>query len=90
MFSSSGSTCSIGAPRGSIGAPRGYLRASRWVAILYYATPNVKQPKFRWISVGVGVAIITWVLVQLIRWLCDNGQSRQRVAAGRDSPAARA
>ena len=22
------------------------------VAILYYATPNVKQPKFRWISVG--------------------------------------
>ncbi len=24
------------------------------VAILYYATPNVKQPKFRWISVGAG------------------------------------
>ena len=22
------------------------------VAVLYYATPNVKQPKFRWISVG--------------------------------------
>ena len=31
------------------------------VAILYYATPNVKQPKFRWISVGAAVAIITWV-----------------------------
>ena len=32
------------------------------VAILYYATPNVKQPKFRWISVGAVVAILTWVL----------------------------
>jgi membrane protein len=32
------------------------------VAILYYATPNVKQPKFRWISTGAGVAIIVWVL----------------------------
>lgn len=32
------------------------------VAILYYATPNVKQPKFRWISVGALVAIVTWAL----------------------------
>jgi membrane protein len=32
------------------------------VAVLYYATPNVKQPKFRWISVGAGFAIIVWVL----------------------------
>ena len=32
------------------------------VALLYYATPNVKQPKFRWISVGAVVAILTWVL----------------------------
>jgi membrane protein len=32
------------------------------VAILYYATPNVKQPKFRWISVGALLAIIVWVL----------------------------
>ena len=31
------------------------------VATLYYATPNVRQPKFRWISVGAGVAIITWI-----------------------------
>ena len=31
------------------------------VAILYYATPNVQQPKFRWISLGAVVAIITWV-----------------------------
>ena len=31
------------------------------VALLYYATPNVKQPKFRWISVGAVVAILVWV-----------------------------
>lgn len=32
------------------------------VALLYYATPNVKQPKFRWMSVGAFVAILTWVI----------------------------
>ena len=32
------------------------------VAILYYATPNVKQPKFRWISIGAVVAILIWVI----------------------------
>jgi membrane protein len=32
------------------------------VAILYYATPNVKQPKFRWISLGAAVAIVIWML----------------------------
>ncbi|QGG40282.1 YihY/virulence factor BrkB family protein [Aeromicrobium yanjiei] len=32
------------------------------VAVLYYATPNVKQPKFRWISVGALVAIVVWIL----------------------------
>ena len=32
------------------------------VAILYYATPNVRQPKFRWISIGAAVAIVTWVV----------------------------
>lgn len=32
------------------------------VALLYYATPNVQQPKFRWISVGALVAILVWVL----------------------------
>jgi len=32
------------------------------VAMLYYATPNVKQPKFRWLSVGAFVAIIIWIL----------------------------
>jgi membrane protein len=32
------------------------------VAILYYATPNVKQPKFRWISVGAIFAIVVWIV----------------------------
>jgi membrane protein len=36
------------------------------VAILYYATPNVRQPKFRWISLGAAVAIITWVAASSI------------------------
>src|SRR6185312_1020477 len=32
------------------------------VAVLYYATPNVKQPKFRWISIGAGFAILAWLV----------------------------
>jgi membrane protein len=35
------------------------------VALLYYATPNVKQPKFRWISMGAAVAILIWVLASV-------------------------
>ncbi len=35
------------------------------VALLYYATPNVKQPKFRWISVGATVAIVVWILASV-------------------------
>ncbi|WP_402463637.1 YihY/virulence factor BrkB family protein [Isoptericola aurantiacus] len=32
------------------------------VALLYHLTPNVRQPKFRWISVGAAVAILVWIL----------------------------
>ncbi len=32
------------------------------VAILYYATPNVQQPRFRWISIGAAVAILIWMV----------------------------
>lgn len=32
------------------------------VALLYYVTPNVKQPKFRWLSVGAVVAIAAWAV----------------------------
>lgn len=35
------------------------------VAVLYYATPNVQQPKFRWISLGATVAILTWMVASL-------------------------
>jgi membrane protein len=35
------------------------------VALLYYATPNVKQPKFKWISVGAACAIVIWVLASV-------------------------
>jgi membrane protein len=36
------------------------------VALLYYATPNVKQPKFRWISIGAIVAILIWVIASAL------------------------
>ncbi|MGB8384055.1 MAG: YihY/virulence factor BrkB family protein, partial [Dermatophilaceae bacterium] len=32
------------------------------VALLYYATPNVRQPKFHWISVGAAIGIGVWLL----------------------------
>lgn len=35
------------------------------VAVLYYATPNVQQPKFRWISVGAALAILVWILASV-------------------------
>ena len=35
------------------------------VAVLYYATPNVQQPKFRWVSVGAGFAIVVWIPASL-------------------------
>jgi membrane protein len=31
------------------------------VALLYYMTPNVRQPRFRWVSPGAFVAIVVWV-----------------------------
>jgi membrane protein len=36
------------------------------VAVLYYAGPNVVQPKFRWISVGAVIAIVTWIVASLL------------------------
>ena len=36
------------------------------VAILYYATPNVRQPKFRWMSVGAALAILVWILASVL------------------------
>jgi membrane protein len=36
------------------------------VALLYYATPNIKQPKFRWLSIGAIVAILVWVIASAL------------------------
>ena len=35
------------------------------VASLYYFTPNVKQPKFRWLSLGAIFAILVWIVVSI-------------------------
>jgi membrane protein len=36
------------------------------LAILYYASPNAKQPKFRWISPGSVVAVVLWVIASAL------------------------
>jgi len=36
------------------------------VAVLYYATPNVKQPRFKWISIGAGFAILAWIAASVL------------------------
>ncbi|HET9501419.1 MAG TPA: YihY/virulence factor BrkB family protein [Marmoricola sp.] len=35
------------------------------VAMLYHWTPNVRQPKFRWLSIGAFLAIMVWVLASI-------------------------
>jgi membrane protein len=35
------------------------------IAVLYYATPNVKQPKFRWMSIGSFIALVVFLLASL-------------------------
>ena len=35
------------------------------IAILYYATPNVRQPKIRWMSLGSLIALVIFVLASL-------------------------
>ncbi|WP_454042712.1 YhjD/YihY/BrkB family envelope integrity protein [Cellulosimicrobium sp. Marseille-Q8652] len=32
------------------------------LAVLFHATPNVRQPRFRWISVGAVVALLVWAI----------------------------
>jgi membrane protein len=34
-------------------------------SLLYYATPNVRQPRFRWFTVGAVIALVVWVLASL-------------------------
>lgn len=35
-------------------------------SLLYKATPNVKQPKFRWLTPGGALAVVVWVLVSAL------------------------
>jgi membrane protein len=35
------------------------------IAILYYATPNVRQPKFRWMSIGSLIALLVFVVASV-------------------------
>ncbi|MEH0109201.1 YihY/virulence factor BrkB family protein [Tersicoccus sp. MR15.9] len=36
------------------------------VAVLYWATPNVRQPKFRWISAGAVIAIVVLIVATIL------------------------
>jgi membrane protein len=38
------------------------LLVSLMFAILYYAAPNVKHPKFQWVSPGGVVAVVLWIV----------------------------
>ena len=35
------------------------------IAMLYYATPNAKQPRFRWISIGAAVALLVLLIASV-------------------------
>lgn len=35
------------------------------IAVLYYATPNARQPKFRWMSIGAAVALLALLIASL-------------------------
>jgi membrane protein len=39
------------------------LAISFIIAILYYASPNVRQPGFRWVSPGSILAVVAWIVV---------------------------
>ena len=39
------------------------LLVSIMIALLYYASPNVSQPRFRWITPGGVIAVVLWLLV---------------------------
>ena len=36
------------------------------LAILYQATPNVKQPKFKWITSGAVIAVVVWLVASAL------------------------
>jgi membrane protein len=50
----------------AVGSALGLGETVQIIAILYYATPNAKQPKFRWISLGALLALITLVIASFL------------------------
>src|SRR3954464_1633112 len=36
------------------------------IALLYYATPNVKHPKFQWVSPGSLMAVVVWIVASAL------------------------
>jgi membrane protein len=36
------------------------------LSLLYYATPNVKQPKFKWFTMGALLALVIWVIASVL------------------------
>lgn len=41
------------------------LLVTLMVAVLYHYTPNLRQPKFRWLSLGAAVAILSWIIISV-------------------------
>jgi membrane protein len=39
---------------------------SLMISLLYWATPNVKQPGFSWITAGGAIAVIVWLIVSAL------------------------
>jgi membrane protein len=42
------------------------LIVSFMIALLYYAAPNVKHPKFQWVSPGSLLAVLLWIVVSAL------------------------
>lgn len=36
------------------------------IAVLYYWSPNVRQPKFRWMSLGALLALVIWIVASIL------------------------
>ena len=64
------------------------LVVSFMIALLYYATPNVKHPKFQWVSPGSILAVVVWIArvgaVRLLRRELQLLQQDLRRARRRD------
>ena len=75
MVLSGGIAETIGSAIGLSGATVTIWNIAKWpvivllvallLAILYYATPNVQQPKIKWVSIGSFVALLIWALATL-------------------------